>query len=109
MERAFFRMRLNPGMEDEYDANHRAVWPSVLDAIGQSGVHAYSIFRDGLDLFFYVEAEDFKRSMDNLNADPEHTRWNETYSYMFESIANPTTGEGEQSLIPEVFRFEVRD
>ena len=95
-------------MEDEYDANHRAVWPSGLDAIGQSGIRAYSMFRDGRDLFFYFKAEDFKRSMENLKADPEHTRWNKTYSYMFDSTANPTTGEGEQGLIPEVFRFEFR-
>lgn len=107
MERAFFTMRLKPGMEEQYDRNHKAVWPSVLAAIERCGVRAYSIFREGLTLYFYIEAEDFQRSMTILNADAEHTRWNKTYAYMFESTANPTSGQGESKLVPEVFRLEA--
>ena len=107
MQRAFFRMKLNPGCEEHYDRNHRAVWPTVLEAIERCGVREYSIFRDGLELFFYIETENFLESMRILNSDPEHTRWGETYAFMFESTANPTTDASGAGLIPEVFRFEA--
>ena len=108
MERVFFKMKLKPGYEEQYDKNHAAVWPSVLEAIERSGVKAYSIFRDGLDLYAHVEAADFDRSMAALNAEPEHTRWAEKWAYMFEPAPNPTADREGAPVIPEVFRFEAK-
>ena len=105
MERAFFLMELNPGFEDEYDRVHEAVWPSVLEAIRESGIKTYSIFRDGTTLHFYVESEDFQKSMEYLGKDPEHSRWNQVHRHFFASTMGPTSGEAAFAVFPEVFRF----
>ncbi len=107
MERAFFKLRLNPGFEDEYDRVHKEVWPSVLRALGECGITNFSIFRDGTTLYFFMEAEDFRGAMKVLNEDPEHTRWNEVHGHFFESALSPTSGDAEFPLVPEVFRFEA--
>src|SRR2546430_5078905 len=55
---------------------HRAVWPEVLEAIKRSGISRYFIFRDGLDLFHFIECDDYDRAIAQLAKDPrseEHT------------------------------------
>jgi L-rhamnose mutarotase len=106
MERAFFTLKLKSGYEDEYDRAHQDVWPSVLDALAECGITAFSIFRDGANLYFYMEAPDFRASMDILNANAEHTRWNQDHSHFFVSAVGPTSGDAGFALVPEVFRFE---
>ena len=51
--------RLKAGAEERYEEYHRNVWPEVLEANRRVGVTKYVIFRDGLDLFHYIECEDF--------------------------------------------------
>src|SRR5947208_1689155 len=53
--------RLQPGAEEHYEEYHRAVWPDVLKAIRRVGISKYVIFRDGLDLFHYIECDDYDR------------------------------------------------
>ena len=107
VERAFFRLKLNPGFEEEYDRVHRELWPPVLDAIRASGIKTYSIFRDGTELYFYIEAEDFQEAMAFLEQDPEHARWNQVHGRFFEPSRGPKPGEAEFSRVPEVFRFDA--
>lgn len=41
-----FRMRLKPGVADEYRRRHDAIWPELADAIRAAGIHDYHIFLD---------------------------------------------------------------
>jgi L-rhamnose mutarotase len=61
--------RLKPGAEERYEEYHRNVWPEVLEANRRVGVTKYLIFRDGLDLFHYIECEDFDRAVAELAND----------------------------------------
>src|SRR5260370_4212696 len=67
--------RLKPGVEARYAECQRAVWPDVLKAIRQVGITKYVIFRDGLDLFHYVECDDYDRAIADLAHDPVNVRW----------------------------------
>jgi len=67
--------RLRPGAEQEYDALHRAVWPDVLAAIERVGITRWLIFRDGLDLFHYVECDGYEAAIAELAGDPVNVRW----------------------------------
>ena len=58
LARVAFKMRLKPGNEVEYRRRHDEIWPELSQLLNGKGVHNYSIFRDGLDLFAYLEAED---------------------------------------------------
>jgi L-rhamnose mutarotase len=74
-ERVGLHTRLVPGAEARYDELHRAVWPDVLAAIGRVGIARWLIFRDGLDLFHYIECENYDAAIADLADDPENVRW----------------------------------
>ncbi len=67
--------RLKPGVEARYEEYHRAVWPDVVQAIRRVGITKYVIFRDGLDLFHYIECDDYDRAIADLSVDPVNIRW----------------------------------
>jgi L-rhamnose mutarotase len=39
-------MYLNPGMKEEYEKRHNAIWPELKQLLKDSGVSEYSIFLD---------------------------------------------------------------
>ncbi|MCA9860444.1 MAG: L-rhamnose mutarotase [Thermomicrobiales bacterium] len=57
MRRAF-RMRLKPNCEAIYKQKHDDVWPEVVAAHLREGITTFTIFREGLDLFAYLERDD---------------------------------------------------
>jgi L-rhamnose mutarotase len=106
MQRFAFTMTIKPDRVGDYVECHKAVWPSVLDAIRRSGIRHYSIFLEGNKLFFFVEAEDVAAAFRYLDADPEHARWNrEVTAGMFEGSLDV----GAPAGLPEVFRFSADD
>ena len=60
MIRKAFRMELRPGMAEEYQRRHEALWPEMRDMIHAYGGHNYSIFLDSATnvLYGYIELED---------------------------------------------------
>ena len=54
-----FKMKLYPGMIEEYEKRHNALWPEMKEMIHEYGGKNYSIFFDAEDntLFGYIELE----------------------------------------------------
>jgi L-rhamnose mutarotase len=44
--RKAFKMKLKPGMAEEYKKRHDAIWPELRALLQQSGISGYSIFLD---------------------------------------------------------------
>ena len=44
--RKSFKMKLYPGMAEEYERRHNLLWPEMKDMIHEHGGHNYSIFLD---------------------------------------------------------------
>ena len=64
-----FKMKLYPGMAEEYERRHNLLWPEMKDMIHEYGGKNYSIFLDEetLTLFGYLEIDDeelWKKSAD---------------------------------------------
>ena len=57
MARVAFKMRLLPGAEAIYKEKHDQIWPALVELLHANGLRNYSIYRDGLDLFAYVETD----------------------------------------------------
>ena len=55
-----FKMKLYPGMEEEYERRHNLLWPEMKDMIHEYGGKNYTIFldRETLTLFGYIELAD---------------------------------------------------
>jgi L-rhamnose mutarotase len=89
--------RLRPGAEERYEQYHVAVWPDVLTAIRRVGITKYVIFRDGLDLFHYIECDDYDRAMATLAASPVNQRW-EAEMAPLTSVAHDLSGKGSDRM-----------
>jgi L-rhamnose mutarotase len=96
-ERVGLHTRLRAGTEEEYDALHRDVWPDVLAAIERAGISRWLIFRDGVDLFHYVECEDYDAAIAELADDPVNVRWQATVAPLM-AKAHDYSGDGSDRL-----------
>ncbi len=93
--------RLKPGAEERYEEYHRAVWPEVLEAIRRAGITNYVIFRDGLDLFHYIECSDYDRAIADLAEDPINVKWQAEMAPMM-AVAHDYSGRSSDRL-PLIF------
>ena len=89
--------RLRPGMEELYEAAHRAVWPEILEGIRGAGVSTWLIFRDGLDLFHFIDCEDYDRAVAEFAKDPVNQRWQAEMAPMM-AVAHDLSGDSDDRM-----------
>jgi L-rhamnose mutarotase len=89
--------RLRAGAEERYEEYHRAVWPDVLAEIRRAGITKYVIFRDGLDLFHYIECEDYDRAIAEIGRDPTSIRWETEIATMM-AVTHDFSGAGSDRM-----------
>ena len=72
-----FKMKLYPGMEEEYERRHNLLWPEMVDLIHQYGGSNYSIFLDekSMLLYAYIEIEDEKRWSESADQEVNRKWW----------------------------------
>ena len=76
MEKYAFRMRLNPGMTEEYRARHDAIWPELSALLTDAGVSDYSIHLDEeTNLLFGVLWRRDEHTMADLPNHPVMRKW----------------------------------
>jgi len=76
MEKYAFRMRLNPGCEEEYRKRHDAIWPELVALLKEAGVSDYSIHLDReTGLLFGVLWRIEDHGMDTLPEHPVMRKW----------------------------------
>lgn len=44
MQKVAFKMQLKPGMKEEYEKRHAAIWPELVTLLKENGIADYSIF-----------------------------------------------------------------
>ena len=70
MKRHAFKMRLKPGVAEEYKKRHDEIWPELAAAIREGGISDYSIFLDEESLTLFAVQ---KQADNNTAADlPNH-------------------------------------
>ena len=71
-----FRMKLKPGVVDEYRRRHDQIWPELAQLLHDVGIHDYSIFLDEetLHLFAVLKLRPHHRR-DTLPRHPVMRRW----------------------------------
>jgi L-rhamnose mutarotase len=104
MRRIAFSMHIRPGTEEEYQRRHEQVWPEMLDELRAAGCHNYSIFRDGLQLFAYLEVDDLERYQAYLAQSAVAIRWETYMSDILIREVDPATNV--PSLLPEAFHLD---
>jgi L-rhamnose mutarotase len=105
MQRVAFIINLKPGSEEEYKRRHDEIWPEMMQALRNAGMHNYSIFLGpGGQLFAYLETEDFERMARTIGRDPVNARWQEYMKDLISVDVDPQTGFAR--LLPEMFHAE---
>jgi L-rhamnose mutarotase len=104
MQRIAFTMKIKPGSEEEYRTRHQSVWPELLADLKKAGCHRYSIYARGLDLFAYMEVENFQRFLSVMNASQVASRWEEHMSDILIRETDPATGF--PYVLSEVFHLD---
>lgn len=75
-ERYVFRMRLNPGMQAEYQRRHDAIWPELVELLQKAGISDYSIHFDvETHILIGVLQRTEAHTMDALPDHPVMQRW----------------------------------
>ena len=85
-------LEVRPGYEAEYKKRHDEIWPEMIDALKQSGISNYSIFRHGLTLFGYFETDDLKATIAFLADNEVNQRWGEYMTPVMKIDIDETIG-----------------
>ena len=85
-------LEIRPGYEDEYKKRHDDIWPEMIEALRQSGIRNYSIFKHGLTLFGYFETDDLSRTITFLKDDEVNRRWAEYMAPIMKIEIDQTSG-----------------
>lgn len=104
MIRKGFKMKLYPGMAEEYARRHNALWPEMRDMIHAYGGHNYSIYLDPETnvLYGYIEIEDEARWAASADT-PINRKW---WDYMADIMdTNPDNSPVSTDLMP-VFHLD---
>ncbi|MDB5080394.1 MAG: putative rhamnose mutarotase RhaM [Chloroflexi bacterium] len=104
MQRIAFLMKLKPGNEAEYLRRHAEIWPEMAATLKQAGIRNYNIFRNDLQLFAYLEVEDFKYMTEYLAQDPTAARWEESMKDLIEREVEPE--HNFPALLPQMFHLD---
>ncbi|MHB1347324.1 MAG: L-rhamnose mutarotase [Candidatus Humimicrobiaceae bacterium] len=106
MNRLAFQMKIKKDKIEEYKEAHRNIWPEVLDSIKKSGIHNYSIFLRGTNLFAYFEVENLNKFYKEINTGSElNDKWQEKMSEYLEEVGDLNPGE-PMAFMEEVFHVD---
>jgi L-rhamnose mutarotase len=105
MPRYAFKLRIKPEAIEEYEVEHKRVWPELLAKLKSVGISDYSIFRRGQDLTLVLRVDDFERAWDELDRDPVNQKWQQFMGRLFEPVPDQHNGE-RFAMLQEVFYLE---
>ncbi|MCL2478576.1 MAG: L-rhamnose mutarotase [Treponema sp.] len=93
MERFTWKAKLLPGKKAEYIKRHKELWPEMTEVLNQAGIHNYTIWCSGDELFGYYESEKGNAWASKVQAEsPVVDRWNEYMKDVMVTDIDPATG-----------------
>jgi len=104
MKRVSFKMKLKPGMKQEYKKRHDEIWPELKILIQSSGVSDYSIFLDEeTNILFAVQKQGGTESSQDLGSNPIVQKW---WAYMADIMETNPDNSPVTIPLEEVFYME---
>lgn len=93
MERFTWKARVLPGKLDEYKRRHNEIWPEMTKVLNDAGIHNYTIWNIGDELFGYYECDQSAAFAAKVQAEsPVVDRWNEYMKDVMVMEMDPVTG-----------------
>ena len=96
MERFAWKARVLTGQLKEYIRRHDEIWPEMTAVLNEAGIHNYTIWSVGSELFGYYECESIEYAS-KVQAESEVVaRWNEYMKDVMIMEFDPITGTSVQ-------------
>ena len=92
MERFAWKAHVLPGKLEEYVRRHNEIWPEMTAVLNEAGIHNYTIWNVGDDLFGYYECESIAYAAKVQAESPVVDRWNEYMKEVMVMEMDPATG-----------------
>lgn len=102
METIALHTRLKDGRIDEYEEVHAIIPPELDTALRVAGVKSWRIWRDGHDLFHWLEVEDYTAMKTTLADNAANQRWQAQVSDLLESQESYTDAPHGLRLVWEL-------
>jgi L-rhamnose mutarotase len=106
MKRVAFLIKVRQDKIEEYEKQHQAVWPEMLDALRRNGWHNYSLFlrADGL-IFGYLETpENLEVARAAMRKEDVYAKWQAFMAPLIENLGEPYPDQRTAEL-EEVFHL----
>lgn len=99
-----FRMKLKPGIAEEYKKRHDEIWPELSALLRKSGISDYSIFLDEeTNTLFAVQKLSGSSSSQDLASAPIVQRW---WAYMADIMETNPDNSPVSVPLREVFHLD---
>lgn len=103
MQKIAFKMKLKPGMKEEYEKRHAAIWPELVALLKDNGIADYTIFLDEeSDTLFAVQRLEGSSSQD-LGKTEVVQRW---WKYMADIMETNPDSSPISIPLPAVFHLD---
>lgn len=103
-EKYAFKMKLNPGMREEYQLRHDDIWPELSELLKESGVSDYSIHLDEeTNTLFGVLWRKDSHTMDDLPRHPVMRLW---WAHMADLMETKPDNEPVATPLVTVFHMD---
>ena len=104
MQTVAFKMKLNPGLAEEYKKRHDEIWPELKKLLKDNGISDYSIFLDEeTNILFAVQKQDGNGSSQDLGTTEIVKKW---WAYMAELMETNPDNSPVSVPLQKVFYME---
>ena len=94
MEKVTWKGYVKDGMLEEYKRRHDEIWPEMIEMFAEAGVHNYTIWNVGNELFGYYECEKGAQfALDYQAKSPVVAKWNVYMDDILTFDIDPATGK----------------
>lgn len=103
MQKHAFKMRLNPGCEEEYRKRHEKIWPELVALLREAGISDYSIHLDReTNILFGVLRRTDNHRMGDLPNSKIMRKW---WAHMADIMETQTDGKPYVAELVDVFHM----
>src|SRR5690606_13494583 len=99
-----FKMKLTPGLEEEYEKRHREIWPELSLLLKEAGIKDYAIYLDReTSTLFAVQTITGEGSSQSLGSTAIVQKW---WAYMADIMETNPDNSPVSVPLKEVFTLE---
>ncbi|MFD3451163.1 L-rhamnose mutarotase [Streptomyces sp. NPDC058691] len=102
--RVALHTRVRADRIEEYEAAHREVPGELAGAIRAAGVHEWTIWRSGTDLFHLLDVDDYPAMIAALERLPVNIAWQARMAGLLE-VAHDYSADGAGATLPVVWEL----